>query len=59
MRYDFGAGLLGLFVTILGVTFLLDALDVLDLRFEVILPVFAIAAGFAVIASSLLRSRET
>ena len=59
MRYDFGAGLLGLFVTILGVTFLLDALDVLDLRFEVILPVFAIAAGLAVIASSLLRSRET
>ena len=59
MRYDLGAGLLGLFVTILGVTFLLDALDVLDLRFEVILPVFAIAAGLAVIASSLLRSRET
>ena len=59
MRYDFGAGLMGLFVTTLGVAFLLDALDVVDLRFEVILPVFAIAAGVAVIASSLLRSRET
>lgn len=59
MRYDFGAGLMGLFVTILGVAFLLDALDVVDLRFEVILPIFAIAAGVAVIASSLLRSRET
>ena len=59
MRSDFGAGLMGLFVTTLGVAFLLDALDVADLRFEVILPVFAIAAGVAVIASSLLRSRET
>ncbi len=58
MRYDFGAGLMGLLVIALGSAFLLDALDVLNLRFEVILPTFAIAIGVAAVASSLLRSRD-
>ncbi len=58
MRYDFGAALLGLCVIALGVAFLLEGLDVADFRFEIVLPVFAIAAGVAVIASSVLRSRE-
>jgi len=58
MRYDIGAALMGLCVITLGVAFLLEALDVATFRFEVILPVFAIAVGVAVIASSVLRSRE-
>ncbi len=58
MRYDVGAGLVGLLVIALGVAFLLDALDVANLRFEVILPVFAIVVGIASIMSSLLRTRQ-
>jgi len=57
MRYDFGAGLAGLIVIALGVAFLLDAVDAVDLRFEVLLPVVAIAVGAAAILSSLLRPR--
>ena len=58
MRYDIGAALMGLCVIALGVAFLLEALDVANFRFEIILPVFAIAVGVAVIASSVVRSRE-
>lgn len=58
MRYDFGAALAGLFVIALGVAFLLEALDVANLRFELLLPVFAIAVGLAAIVSSLLRTRD-
>ena len=58
MRYDFGAGLAGLIVIALGVTFMLDALDAVDLRFEVLLPIAAIAIGAAAILSSLTRQRQ-
>ncbi|MGE3960774.1 MAG: hypothetical protein AB7F65_03740 [Dehalococcoidia bacterium] len=58
MRYDFGAALAGLIVIALGVAFMLDALDVAELRFEVLLPIFAIAVGVAAILSSVLRTRR-
>lgn len=58
MRYDLGAALAGLIVIALGVAFMLEALDVATLRFELLLPLFAIAFGVAAIVSSLLRSRE-
>lgn len=58
MRYDLGAALAGLIVIALGVAFLLDALDLAALRFELILPVIAIAIGVAAVLSSLLRPRE-
>lgn len=58
MRYDFGAALAGLFVIALGVAFMLEALDVVELRFELLLPIFAIAVGVAAIVSSLLRTRQ-
>lgn len=58
MRYDVGAALVGLIIIALGVAFLLEALDEVDLRFEVVLPIAAIAVGVAVILSSVLRTRE-
>ncbi len=58
MRYDFGAALAGLIVVALGVAFLLDAVDAVELRFEILLPVVAIAIGVAAILSSLLRQGE-
>jgi len=58
VRYDFGAALMGLCVIALGTAFLLEALDVANFRFEVILPIFVIAAGIAIIASSVVRSRQ-
>ena len=58
MRYDFGAGLAGIIVIALGVAFVLDALDAVDLRFEVLLPIVAIAIGASAIVSSLTRQRQ-
>lgn len=58
MRYDVGAAMVGLIIIALGVAFLLEALDEVDLRFEVVLPIAAIAVGVAVILSSVLRTRE-
>lgn len=58
MRYDIGAGIAGLAFVLLGTAFLLDTLDVVQLRFEVILPIGAIVLGAGVILGSLLRPRE-
>jgi len=58
MRYDIGAAVAGIAFALLGTAFLLDAVDVATFRFEVILPVGAIALGVGAILSSLLRSRE-
>lgn len=58
MRYDLGAALVGLIVIALGVAFLLNALDVAELRFEIVLPIAAIAVGVAVILSALFRGRD-
>lgn len=56
MRYDLGAALTGLVFIVLGVAFMLDALDVADLRFEIILPIVAIVVGIGAITSSVVRS---
>lgn len=56
-RFDVGAALTGLVFTALGVLFLLEALDVANFRFEVVLPIIAIALGVAFILRSVLRSR--
>lgn len=56
-HFDVGAFLAGLVFATLGVLFLLDALDVAQFRFEVVLPAILIALGIAVIAGAMLRSR--
>lgn len=58
MRYDLGAALAGVIFTVLGAVFLLDAIDAADFRFELVLPIGAIAIGVAAILSALLRSEE-
>lgn len=56
-RFDFGAALAGLVFVVLGVLFILEAVDAADFRFEVILPAAAIALGFALIVGSMVRGQ--
>ncbi|GMU41342.1 MAG: hypothetical protein AMXMBFR23_22080 [Chloroflexota bacterium] len=54
-----GAALTGLVFIVLGVLFMLDAVDVAEWRYDLLLPGVLIALGVAAIAGAVLRSRET
>ncbi len=56
-RFDTGAAITGLAFAVLGVFFLLEATDVANFRFEVVLPAIAIVLGIGLIASALVRDR--
>lgn len=56
-RFDIGAALAGITFAVLGVLFLLEATDVADFRFEIVLPAIAIALGAAMILGALVRGR--
>jgi uncharacterized integral membrane protein len=56
-NFDVSAFLTGLVFAVLGTLFLVDALDVAQFRFEIVLPAILIALGVAVIAGAALRSR--
>jgi hypothetical protein len=58
VRYDIGAAFAGIVFTLLGTSFLLDALDVATFRYEIILPIVVIAVGLAAILSALLRPKD-
>lgn len=53
-----GAALAGLIFIALGVLFLLDTLDVTNLRRDVLWPAMLIALGVAVIISAAWRARR-
>jgi len=57
-NFDPGAFIAGLVFAVLGALFLVDALDVAQFRFEIVLPAIIIALGIAVIAGAALRSRS-
>ncbi|MEX1022023.1 MAG: DUF5668 domain-containing protein [Dehalococcoidia bacterium] len=57
-RFDVGAALAGLVFVVLGVLFLLEALEVANFRFEVVLPVIVIALGVAAIVGALVGGRR-
>ncbi len=59
MRYDVGAAVAGVTFALLGGAFLVDALDMAAFRFEIVLPIAAIALGVGAILSSLFRARST
>jgi hypothetical protein len=54
-RFDAGGVIAGLIFIILGAVFLLDRLDVWDLRFEVIWPAVLVAVGVLVVLGALVR----
>ena len=56
-RFDVSAAAVGLAFAVLGVLFLLEATDVSDFRFEIVLPAMAIVVGLAVILGALVRDR--
>ncbi len=51
--YHLGAGLAGLLFAVLGVVFLLDAVDVIAVRAAVVLPAVVIVLGIAVVMNAL------
>lgn len=53
-----GAALAGLIFIVLGVLFLLDTLDVTNLRRDLLWPAMLIALGLAVILSAAWRGRQ-
>lgn len=58
-RFDFAAALVGLVFVALGVAFLLDALDVWELRAGVVISALVIGLGVAMLAGALPgRSRS-
>jgi hypothetical protein len=57
-NYDFGTALAGVVFMALGVVFLLDRLDVIELRTPVALALGVIGLGGAMLLGSLLNSRR-
>jgi cell wall-active antibiotic response 4TMS protein YvqF len=57
-RYNRSAVIAGLIFVALGVVFLLEALNVFDLRAAYVWPVILIAIGGAIVASGLASSRK-
>ncbi|MEX2373402.1 MAG: hypothetical protein WD800_06315 [Dehalococcoidia bacterium] len=57
-RFDVGAALAGLVFVVLGVLFLLEALEVANFRFVVVLPVIVFALGVAAIVGALVGGRR-
>jgi hypothetical protein len=53
--FSASATIIGLLFVALGVVFLLDALDLWRARLDVLLPVFVIALGAALIVSAMRR----
>ncbi len=56
-RVDVGGMLAGFAFVALGVAFLLDELDIIELRAEVVWPVVLIALGAAIALGALFRHR--
>ena len=56
-RYNFGTALAGLVFIVAGGVFLLDNLETIDVRSEVILPAVIVGLGLALVVSSLQRQR--
>jgi hypothetical protein len=54
-RFDAGGVIAGLVFVALGIVFLLDRLDVWDLRFEVLWPAVLVGAGVLIVIGALLR----
>lgn len=54
-RLDTDGVIAGLIFIALGVAFLLDRLDVWDLRFEVIWPAVLVGVGVLIVLGALLR----
>ena len=52
-RYNFGMALAGLVFIAAGLAFLLDVIETIDLRTEVILPAVVVGLGLALVVSSL------
>lgn len=57
-RFNPGAALAALIFIAIGTLFLLDLLDVTEIRREVVWPAMLIALGLAVILSALWRGRR-
>ena len=57
-RFDLGAALAGVTFAVLGVLFLLDATEVVEFRFEIVLPAIVIALGAAMILGAVVRDRR-
>ncbi|MEZ4501561.1 MAG: hypothetical protein R3C39_16555 [Dehalococcoidia bacterium] len=57
-RYDFGTALTGVVFMALGVLFLLDRLDVIELRTPVVLAVGVIGLGTAMLLGALMNGRR-
>lgn len=57
-RYDFGAAIAGLVFMALGGAFLVDRLDVVDLRPTVVLAIGLIGLGAAALVGSLVGGRR-
>jgi hypothetical protein len=53
-----GAALTGLIFVLLGIAFLLDALDAATWRYDLLLPAVLMGLGVAAIAGALWRSRD-
>ena len=56
-RYDVGTALAGLVFIVAGLVFLLDHLETIAVRSEVILPAVVVGLGLSLVMSSLLRQR--
>jgi hypothetical protein len=56
--YDLGVALAGIVFVIAGVLFLLEQLDGIELRPELVLPGVTIGLGAALVVSSLQRHRR-
>ena len=57
-RYNLGSALAGLVFILAGCVFLLDNLETIDVRSEVILPAVIVGLGLALVVGSLQRQRE-
>lgn len=56
-RYDFGMALAGLVFVAAGTVFLLDRLEVIDLRPGIALPAVLVGLGCSLVLSSIQRHR--
>ena len=56
--FHVGAALTGLVFMVLGVCFLLEAVDAANFRFEIVLPGAVVALGLAIVFGSLFRDRQ-
>ena len=56
-RYNLGTALAGLVFIVAGVVFLLDNLETIAVRSEVILPAVVVGLGLALVVNSLQRNR--